>query len=131
MANHKGSEGTVEVGANGIAELKSWSLEESAEIIDDTTINDVAKTGKPGTKSASGSVECFWDETDTTAQGAMVAGAEITLNVYPMGATTGDTFATFSAIIGSISRSGGIDGMVEASFSFTANGAITWDTVPV
>ena len=129
MANHKGSEGDVKIGANSIAELKSWSLEETAETIDDTTINDTAKTFKPGSVSASGSAEAFWDETDTTGQGAMTIGAEVTMNVYPEGATSGDTYATFSAIITGISMSGAIDGMVEASFSFQVNGAVTWGTV--
>lgn len=131
MANHKGSEGDVKIGANSIAELKSWDLEETAETIDDTTLGDAAKTFKPGTTSASGSAACFWDETDTNGQGAMTIGAEVTMNVYPEGAVTGDHFATFSAIITAYSLSAAIDGMVEASFSYQVNGAVTWGDVPV
>ena len=35
MANHKGSEGTVKVGANAVAEIKSYSLTETADTIED------------------------------------------------------------------------------------------------
>jgi len=33
MATHKGSEGAVYVGANAIAEIRSYSLEETADTI--------------------------------------------------------------------------------------------------
>ena len=38
MATHTGSEGTVKVGANAVAEIRSFSLEESGEVIETTTI---------------------------------------------------------------------------------------------
>lgn len=129
MANHKGSEGTVKIGtADLIAELKSWSLSQSANTIDDSTIGDAWATKKAGQKSWSGSVETFWDETDA-AQTALTIGAEVTLNMYPEGATSGDTYWTGSAIVTSIENSGSIDGIVEASFSFEGNGALTESTV--
>ena len=129
MANHKGSEGVVKVGANTVAEVKDWSISESGETIDDTTLGDTARTKKAGLTSASGSMTAFWDETDTNGQGAMSVNAEVTLNLYPEGATTGDTYATLSAIITEKGVSTSLDGMVETSISFEANGAVTWGTV--
>ena len=129
MSNHKGSEGTVLVGANVVAEIKAWSLDESANIIDDTELADAWKTKQAGTKEWSGNLECFWDETDTTGQGALDVGAEVTLNMHPEGNVTGDTFYTGLAIITGINRSGGVDGMVEVSFNFEGNGALTESTV--
>ncbi len=129
MANHKGSEGVVKVGANTVAEVRDWSLSETADTIEDTTMGDSARTRKPGLTSASGSITAFWDESDTTGQGAMTVGAEVTLNLYPEGATSGDTYATLSAIITEAGVSASFDGMVEATFSFEANGAVTWGTV--
>ena len=118
MAVHKGSEGVVKILTNTVAEVRDWSLEETAETIDSTQLSDSAKTFEVGTTSWSGSVNAFWDETDTSGQGAMTAGASVTLNLYPEGATSGDTYGSGDAIISSISKSGGIDGLVEASFSF-------------
>jgi len=129
MANHKGSEGTAKIGSDVIAEVKDWSISESAETIDDTTLGDTARTKTVGLTSASGSMTAFWDETDTTGQGAMTVGAEVALKLYPEGATTGDTFASLSAIITEKGVSTTLDGMVETSISFEANGVVTWAAV--
>ena len=129
MANHKGSEGVVKVGSNTVAEVKDWSLTQSSDTVEDTAMGDSARTYKPSLTSASGSISCFWDETDTTGQGAMTAGSEVTLNLYPEGDTSGDTYYTFSAIITEEGASASFDGMVEATFSFQANGAVTSSTV--
>ena len=129
MANHKGSEGVAKVGSNKIAEIKDFSLSETAETIDDTTMGDSARTKQVGLTTASGSMTAFWDETDSSGQGAMTVGAEVTLNLYPEGATTGDTYATLTALITEKGVSTTLDGMVETSVSFEANGAVTWGTV--
>lgn len=129
MANHKGSEGYVKVGSNTVSEVRDWSLTISSDTVEDTTMGDSARTYKPSLTSASGSVTCYWDETDSTGQGAMAAGSEITLNLYPEGSTTGDTYYTMSAIITEEGASASFDGMVEATFSFQANGAVTTSTV--
>ena len=129
MANHKGSEGVAKVGSNTIAEIKDFSLSETAETIDDTTMGDSARTKQVGLTTASGSMTAFWDETDSSGQGAMTVGASVTLNLYPEGATTGDTYATLTALITEKGVSTTLDGMVETTVSFEANGAVTWSTV--
>ena len=128
MSNHTGSEGTVKIGTDTLAEIKSFSIEESAETIEDTTLGDTARTFKSGLTGWSGSVECFWDETDT-AQIALTIGASVTLDVYPEGATSGDTHYSGTALVTGITRQASLDGMVEASFSFQGNGALTLGTV--
>ena len=129
MANHKGSEGIAKVGSNTIAEIKDFSLSETAETIDDTTMGDSARTKQVGLTTASGSMTAFWDETDTSGQGAMTVGASVTLNLYPEGAISGDNFATLTALITEKGVSTTLDGMVETTVSFEANGAVTWSTV--
>lgn len=129
MATHAGSEGKVKIGANLVAEVRTWNLEESSDTIEDTSMGDTHRSYKVGLKTFSGSIDCFWDETDTTGQGAMTIGAEVTLNLYAEGDATGDTYYTGSAIITGITRTGSFDGMVEASFSFQGNGALTETTV--
>ena len=90
MANHKGSEGVVKIGANQIAEVRDWSLSETAETIDDTAMGDTARTRQPSLTSASGSLNCWWDETDSTGQIAMQAGSEVALKLYPEGDARGE-----------------------------------------
>ena len=106
MATHTGSAGTVKVGSNAIAELKSWTLDQS-----------------------SGTMDCFWDETDSNGQVALAIGTTATLNLYPEGATSGDTFYSGSAIITSVGVSQSHDGIVERSFGFQITGAVTIATV--
>lgn len=129
MANHKGSEGTVAVGANTVAELTSWSLEESAATIDDSTLADTVTTMQVGRTSWTGGAECFWDETDTNGQEALTIGASVTLNMYPEGSASTDRYATGTAIVTGISMGASIDGMVTRSFTFQGNGALTWGAV--
>ena len=129
MATHKGSEGTVKVGSNAVAEIRSYSIEESADTLEDTSMGDAARTYKPSLTSFSGSLDVFWDETDTSGQGALTIGSEVTLNVYPEGDATGDTYYTGSAIVTGVSRSASFDGLIEASISVQGNGALTSDEV--
>ena len=41
MATHKGSEGTIKVGSNAVAELLSYSITESVDLIETTNIKDL------------------------------------------------------------------------------------------
>jgi hypothetical protein len=129
MAIHKGSEGVAKIGTSTIAEVKDWSISESADTIDTSSMGDTARTKVAGLTSASGSMTAMWDETDTTGQGAMTVGAEVALKLYPEGATTGDMFASLLAIITEKGVSTTLDGVVETSISFEANGAVTWAAV--
>ena len=129
MATHTGSEGTVKVGSDAIAEIRSFSLEESADTLEDTTMGDTARTYKSSLTTFTGSVDVFWDETDTSGQGALTIGASVTLNVYPEGDTAGDTYYSGSAIVTGITRSSSFDGLVEASITVQGSGALTASTV--
>lgn len=122
MAVHKGSEGYVKVGLNTVAEVRDWSLSESADTIETSSMGDSARTYVAGLTSATGSVAVHYDETDTTGQGALTVGSEVTLSLY----VDADTYATLSAIITEAGVSSSFDGLVEGSFSFAANGAVVW-----
>jgi predicted secreted protein len=129
MATHAGSEGIVKVGSNTVAEVRSYSIEESADTLEQTTMGQSARQYRPSLTTWSGSVDVYWDETDTTGQGALTVGSEITLNVYPEGDASGDTYYTGSCIVTGVSKSGAFDGMVEASISVQGDGALTTTTV--
>ena len=129
MATHTGSAGTVKVGANAIAELKSWSLDQSQDTVETTKLGDTVKTYSATQSSSSGTMDCFWDETDTNGQVACTIGATVTLNLYPEGATSGDTYYSGSAIITSVGVAQTHDGIVERSIGFQISGAVTIGTV--
>lgn len=128
MANHTGSEGTVKVGAVAVAEIRSFSVDTTADTIEDTTMGDSWRTYQSVLKTWSGSIDCYWDETDATGQGALTPGTVVTLNLYPEGSTTGDKYYTGSAIVTGFTVTQSFDGMVEASFKFQGTGILTLST---
>jgi hypothetical protein len=129
MANHVGNEGVVKVGSNTVAEVRSFSITSSADTVEDTVMGDTWKTHQVTQNSWTAEVTAFWDETDTTGQGALTIGATVTLNLYPEGATSADTYLSGSAIVTSVGRSQTHNGMVEATFSFQGTGALSTSTV--
>lgn len=128
MANHTGSEGTVHVGTSAIAEIRSYSVSETADTIEDTSMGDTSRTYKSSLKSFTGSVDVYWDETDTTGQGALTVGSDVTIKFYPEGAATGDTYYSGSAIVTGLTINGSFDGMVEASITVQGTGALSKST---
>lgn len=128
MATHTGSEGTVKVGANAIAEIRSYSVEQTADTVEDTTMSDSWRTHKTTLRSWTASVDCFWDETDTTGQGALTVGSEVTLNLYPEGSTTGDSYLTGTGIVTGKTITASFDGMVESTISVQGTGTLTTGT---
>ena len=128
MATHTGSEGTVKVGANAIAEIRSYSVEQTSDTVEDTTMGDTWRTHKTTLRSWTASVDVFWDETDTTGQGALTVGSEVTLNLYPEGSTTGDSYLTGTGIVTSKSISASFDGMVESTITVQGTGTLTTGT---
>lgn len=128
MATHTGSEGTVKVGANTVAEIRSFSVATTADTAESTTMGDSWRTHSVTLKGWSGSLDCFWDETDTTGQGALVEGVSVTLNLYPEGASTGDKYYTGTAIVTGVTINSSFDGLVESSITFQGDGALTFAT---
>jgi len=125
MANISGNSGKVEVGANTVAEVLSFSLSEGVSVIDDTIIGDAADTHIVGTTNWSGSVSCFWDDSDTNGQEAMTIGASVTLHLVPEGAGTGNIDFNGTASITGIERSAANNSIVTANFTFQGTAALT------
>jgi hypothetical protein len=130
MANHAGKDGIVKIGTNIVAEIKEWSIEESATFEDTTSMPNTSgyKTFTHTFSEWNGTLTCMWDETDTDGQGACTIGASVNLRVYPEGDATGDKYYSGTALISGITRTGAVDGMVTATFSFKGSGALTLAT---
>lgn len=129
MANHTGSEGLVKVGANTVAEVRSYSITETADTIEDTTMGDTSRTYLSSLKSFTGSLDVYWDEADTNGQQALSVGSSVTLNVYPEGASSGDTYYSGTSIVTGLTITASFDGMVEASITVQGTGALSKTTV--
>lgn len=130
MANHTGSEGIVKVGSTTIGEIRSYSISETADTIEDTTMGDTARTYKSSLKSFSGSMDVYWDEADT-GQNTLAVGDQVTINIYPEGATAGqaEKYYTGTVIVTGRTVNASFDGMVEASITFQGTGALSLSTL--
>lgn len=127
MATFKGSDGIVKAGGNAIGEIRSFTVEQSADTIEDTSMGDSAKTFKSSLTSFTASVDGLFDDGDT-AQTAMTIGSELAFLFQPEGDTTGDYQLSGTGIVTGISRSQSYDGLVEISFSVQGTGALTIGT---
>jgi hypothetical protein len=131
MANHHGSEGVVKSGTNALAEVTSFEITETAEFAEDTTLGDTQKTrNTTAVKDWNGSLECFWDETDTNGQVTLTCGANVTLKLAPEGYSQNDTYLSGTALITERTISSARGGIVTARISFVGTGALTTTTVP-
>jgi predicted secreted protein len=127
MATHTGSEGTIKVGTTVVGELRSYTLDQTADTIEDSSMGDTTRTYKAGLKAWSGSASLFFDETDA-GQLLLVLGTSVAIKVYPEGASTGDKYYSGDAFITGSNISASFDGMVEAEVTFTGTGALALGT---
>jgi len=129
MATHTGSEGVVYNDTNQVAEVRSFSIDEVMDTIEDTSMGDSSRSYKAGLKQFTATVSAFWDETDTNGQGGFDVGSEVTLKLYPEGNASGDTYYSGTALVTGKTINSSFDGMVEAGYSFQGSGALTETTV--
>ena len=128
MATHLGKEGTVQVGSNAIAEIRGFSIDETIDTVEDTSMGDSSKTYLASIKDFSGSVDVLYDETDTNGQTALSVGSSVTLNFAPEGTTSGDVKLTGTAIVTGKSVTSSFDGLVESTISVQGTGGLTTGT---
>ena len=129
MATHVGTSGVVKVGANAVAEVTGFTIDETNDTVEDTSLTDTSKSYKALRKDATGTVECHWDETDTNGQVALAVGSEVTLNLYPEGDTSGDTYYTVTAIVTGVSQAVTLDGIISRTINVQFSGGVSTTTV--
>lgn len=128
MATLVGKDGVVKIGSNAIGEIRTYSIEQSMDVIEDSTIGDTDRTYASGLKTFSGSMDVYFDDTDTGQLDVQV-GDTGTINVQVEGDTTGDHQLSGSILVTGRTITASFDGMVEASISFQGTGALTEGTV--
>lgn len=129
MAVLKGNSGTVLVGSNAIAEIRSFSVDETMDTIESTSMGDTYRSFETSLKSWNGSVDVFFDDTDTSGQGALTVGSEVTVSLQVEGTATGAHKLSGGAIVTGRSISSSFDGLVEASLTLQGDGGLTEATV--
>ena len=128
MATHHGKEGVVKAGSNVIGEVGSFTLETSADVVEDPQLSDATKSFLAGRTSFSGTLEMHYDETDT-AQETLTVGSSISFTLLPEGNDSGDQSFAGSGIITGMSINNAMDAVVSRSVTFQGTGALTKGTV--
>lgn len=125
---HTGKDGVVKVDGVIIAEVRSFSVEQTGDTVENTVMTSSFRTFKPTLNSFTGSADVYWNETDG-GQSSIAINGEVTVTFFPEGDTAGDTYYSGDCIVTGISRSASFDGMVEASITFQGTSALTENTV--
>ena len=128
MATHHGKEGVVTAGGTGIGELTGFTLETTADVVEDTALTDATKSFLTGRTSFSGTLEMSYDETDSPQQ-TLTAGTTIAFILAPEGNSSGDETFTGSGIVTGMSVNVTLDGITTRSVTFQGTGALTRGTV--
>ena len=132
--SHAGNGGVLQISPDdssytAVAELVTWSIEESGEAIETTAMStNRYKTFIPGNHGWSGSAEANWVDDDTAQEAIETAliGGDSTFygKFYALGTSSGDYWSG-KIVITSVSVSGSIDAPISFSFSFQGAGPIT------
>lgn len=135
MASHAGKDGKITVKASGgtatnVASLRSWSLNETSEVIDATVMNPAGVTYRTNVASFrawEGSASLLWDDSTGGDAGQVlcVPGSTVEVVVYPEGDSSTDTTYTGNAIITAVNKTASYDGLVEMEVTFSGTGALT------
>ena len=128
MATHFGKEGVVTAGGTGIGELTGYTLETTADVVEDTQLSDSTKSFVAGRTSFSGTLEMSYDETDSPQQ-TLTAGTTIAFILAPEGNSSGDETFTGSGIVTGMSVNVSLDGITTRSVTFQGTGTLTRGTV--
>lgn len=129
MATNKGSSGVVKIAASGgsvavVGEVRSYSIDTTADTVEDTVMGDTARTYLPSLTSATLSVECYWDDGDAQ-QLVLDEGTDIDWEIHPTGTGAGEKYYSGGGVVTAKTITASFDGMVEASFSVQVSGAVT------
>jgi predicted secreted protein len=130
MATLTGENGTVKFGTDSagsftaVAEVRSWTVEHTKDVIEDTVMGDAARTYKNGLHSWTGSMEMLYDTTQDGDLTIMNPGDDSTLYVefYPV-ATSGEKYSG-EVLVTSVSRNASYDDMITATVSFQGTGPL-------
>ena len=112
MATHKVSTGSVKVAVSGgteavVGEVRSYSIDETADTIEDTVMGDSVKSYLSSLKDATLTI------------------AAIDWEIHPTGTGSGEKYYAGAGVVTAKTISASYDGLVEASFSVQVSGAIT------
>jgi len=135
MASFTGNAGAIKINGAAVAEVRSYSIEMTADTIEQTVMGDSTRQYVKGLSTFSGTADVYWDPAHFTGTNnidgeifATVGDSGASLAVYPQGdvGVGTDQIMTGDIIVTGYTINGSFDGMVEASISFQGTGALSY-----
>ena len=124
MATKLGRDGLIKISSTTIGELRNYALTHTSDTVEDSVLGDTYRTRLASMKTWSASGDLYWDEGDA-GQLLITIGSQVTLNLYPEGASTGDVYYSGAAIVTQFNVSASFDGIIEGQISFEGNGVLS------
>lgn len=136
MAILAGNDGAITVGSTAVAAVRSFSIEMTADTIEDTVMGDDTRQYVKGLSTFSGSADVYFDDSqfdsaETTLNptaSATVGASPIAFKGYLDQDATNDIVFQGNIIVTGYTVNSSFDGMVEASISFQGTGGTTFST---
>lgn len=127
MAKFAGTGGKLMVGTSTAAEIKSWSIDGGADMLDVTNFGSGGwKENIAGLREWSASVEGNWDMTDTNGQKALqdawLNGSSVAVKFY----VDGTKNYSGSAYISGLSPEVAVDDAATVSIDLQGTGALSY-----
>lgn len=128
-SSYHGKGGALTLGGTAVAQITDWSVSQSVDVADTTTMGDSDRSFLAGIKSFEGSADVVWAAEDSESQlvaGEIVVGTTYAAIFYP-GGTTGNVSYSGNVICTGVEVTATVDDVVTASISFQGTGDLTID----
>lgn len=137
MATFTGENGAVYIGTDSageaqVAEVRSWTVEHTKDVVEDTVMGDAARTYKAGLHQFTGTMEVVYDSGhsgNATYGNAFRPDNDSALYVEFYPSTASGEKYTGQVLVTSVSRSASYDDLVTASVSFQGTGVLDIESV--
>lgn len=133
MAILTGNDGSLVVGSTTVAALRNFSVEQTADTIETTTMGKETRTYVRGLSAWSGSADLYFDPAQTSTStffpavaGGAVGDSPVTLKAYVKDDASNDVAFTGTVVITGFTVNSAMDGIVEASVSFQGSGPLNF-----
>lgn len=137
MTKMRAGRGKLVIGADVIAEVRSWSDSESPTEVDTSILNNLDGNGDPVARTEAGAnnvtlnITVYVDDADTAQALLEVGAAEQTIDLYPDGEVSGRPVYTYAncAVVSRSASADDINSYVGGEISLKVNGGKTKDVV--
>ena len=132
-ASYHGKGGALTLGGTAVGQIREWTMNETVDVVETTTMGDDSRNYLAGIKGFEGSADVLYMSSDNTDDTGLAVG-EITIGTtyaaifYP-GGTAGNVSYSGSVIVTGLEVSATFDDVVTASITFQGTGDLTIDHV--